>query len=437
MKQYRTIFNARPQAGGMLVELMLSIALAMIVIPFIFRYQQNAVRRAENIAVARQMQGISGAFERYIMAHREELLAPVGKSITRVALADLVPYGVSDDLLSSYGDKYQLRILKTSDVNSRATLQGVVILSDQDISPIRTREIVNIAGDKIGFLDDGNAYGAFGTWRSAAIDLGLNAGTDGIVGTTDPLRDNTKYLWRVPSNDSADATMLSALSLGGHNIVGASFFNGRSARFDEMLTVGKVATDNIIFKNRTGIDKNFNAVSTTVSGTLSSDSKNLDVAGRVSLQDTGKFSHFMANDLYATNMTLSGLSISDTGKAATLKINQALDMTTGRIEAMFVTVGFTGSITPRLVVRNRIEDSINSNYYWDAESGAANFSDVSFAELTRMAPLVLWNEGSGTTSAKIFGAVVANKNATASDYMKAITKIQQEVRAKYRRLNLQ
>lgn len=436
MKLRRTIFNGPSECGGMLVELMLSVALAMIVIPFIFRYHQRAVRRAENIAVSRQMEGVQSALERYIMAHRDELLAPVGKNITRVALADLVPFGVSEDLVAAAGDKYQLRVLKAADFNSRATLQGVVVLNDGDISPLRTREIVNIAGDRVGFLDSGRAYGAFGTWNSAALDLGLGDG-GGIVETTPALRDNAKYLWRVPSADTADATMLSALSLGGHDIASASFFNSRSARFDELLSVGEIAAGNIIFQNRTSIDKKLNAVSSTVSGALSSDSKNMDVAGKFSLADLGKFSGFSVSDLYVTNMTLPGISLSDTGDVALLKINQALDMTSGRIDAMFVTVGFAGSITPRLVVRNRIEDSINPSYYWDASHGVANFSDVSFAELSRMAPLALAREGRGTTAAQIFGAVAANKNATASDYMNAITKIQEAVRKKYRALNLQ
>ena len=73
MKHRKTIFNGPSEHGGMLVELMLSIALAMVVIPFIFRYQQRAVRRAENIAIARQMSGVQDALERYIVANREEL----------------------------------------------------------------------------------------------------------------------------------------------------------------------------------------------------------------------------------------------------------------------------------------------------------------------------------------------------------------------------
>lgn len=436
MKQYRTIFNTAPQYGGMLVELMLSIALAMLVIPFVFRYQQRAVRRAENIAIMRQMTGVQDALERYIIANRDELLAPVGKNITRVSLSDLVAYGVSTDLVESASDDYQLRVLKSADINNQATLQGVVVLSNGDINPIRTREIVNIAGDRVGFLDSGRAYGAYGAWNNAAVDLGLNA-DGGIVEMTPTLRDNAKYLWRVPSTDTADATMLSALSLGGHDILSASFFNGRNARFDEILSVGKISVNDLIFQNRTSIDKKLSAVYSTVSGALSADSKNMDVAGNFSLSDMAKFSSFSVSDLYVTNMTLSGFSVSSTEKISTLKINQSLDMTYGYIDAMFVTVGFAGSITSRLVVRNRITDSVNPSYYWDAADGVANFSDVSFAELARMAPMALAREGAGTTSAQIFGAVVANKNATASDFMNAITKIQDSVRKKYRRLNLE
>ena len=163
----------------------------------------------------------------------------------------------------------------------------------------------------------------------------------------------------------------------------------------------------------------------------------MEVAGRFSLSDTAKFSNMVVGDFYVTNMTLAGLSVTDTEKVSMLKINQALDMTSGRIDAMFVTVGFAGSITPRLVVRDRIEDSVNPAYYWDAAASVANFNDVSFAELARMAPLAFAREGKGTTAAQIFGAVSANKNATASDYMNAIKEIQEKVRAKYRGLNLQ
>lgn len=435
MKTVKKFFSAPHQAGGMLVELMLSVALAMIVIPFIFRYHENAVRRAENVAVTRQMQGVQTALERYIVANRDELLAPVGKNIVRLSLADLVPYGVSADLVAQRGAQYQLRVLKSADAGGLATLQGVVVLNDDKISPLRTREIVNTGGDNMGFLDRGHAYGAFGAWRASTVDLGL-ADADGIVETTGAVRDNAKYLWRVPSADSADATMLSALSLGGHDILDGSFVNGREISFDETLGVGKIVADKVVFQNRTSVDRQLSASFSTVAGALSSDSKNMEISGNVSLADTAKFSSLTVDDLYVTNMTLTGLSVNDGGDVAMLKINQTLDMTYGRIDAMFVTVGFAGSITPRLVVKKRLEDSVNSQYYWDASAGKANFLDLSLSELGRMVPYVSAAEGTGTQAAQIFGAVAANKNATAADYMRAISEIQEKVRAKYRRLNL-
>ena len=105
---------------------------------------------------------------------------------------------------------------------------------------------------------------------------------------------------------------------------------------------------------------------------------------------------------------------------------------------MFVSVGFTGSMTPRLVVYDRIEDSVNADYYWDASSSRANFVDASFVELNRMATLAMISEGDKSTiSGQIFGSVSANKNATVADYMNAIREIQTRVSEKYRLLNLE
>jgi len=51
-------FGRNNQHGGMLVELMMTIALAAIIIPFVFRYQQTAVNRARNIAITKQMSNV-------------------------------------------------------------------------------------------------------------------------------------------------------------------------------------------------------------------------------------------------------------------------------------------------------------------------------------------------------------------------------------------
>ena len=426
------------QQGSMLIELLMSVALAAIIMPFIFKYQQNAVMRAENVVITRQMQDIQSALERYIMENREVLLNTVGKNITRVNLSDLVEYGISADLVESSSGKYQLRVLKSNDVDNKATLQGVIVFQSDDISPLRTREIIALGGDSMGFIEGNRAYGTFGAWHADTVDLGVIA-SDGIIETTAVNRDNALYLWRVPSDSPSDATMLSGLNLGGHDITNIAFFSAAGAQFDETLTMGATVAKDTIFENRITIDNSFEVGSATVSGTFSADSRTLDVSGTLGLDDTAKFSSLTTDDLWVYNMTLGGFSsYTEEDEPVILKVNKSIDMINGRIDAMYVTVGFAGSISPRLVVYNRIEDSINPNYFWDAGLGVANFLDVQFEELNRMAVMAVYEEdGKNTESGQIFGTVSSNRNATASDYMNAISEIQNKVTAKYRRLNLE
>lgn len=420
----------------MLVELLLSVALAALIIPFLFRYQHSSIERAQNIAITNQMTEIQVALERYIVANRDELLRTVGRNITRVELDDLAEFGVPQSVLDAGDEKYQLRILKSSDASGQSTLQGVIVRASDDITPLRTREIVNLSGGSMGFVDGTHAYGTFGAWHTDALDMGVDI-DNGIIETTSVNRDNALYLWRVPSENPDDAKMMSPLNLGGHDIKNAAFINSDYATFNEGLTAKEIVSDKIIFDNRTTIDAVFSTDAATVSGMLSSDSKNMEISGRLSLADTAKMSSLTAENLWVSKLTLSGLSIEADDDLALLKINQSLDMTSGRIEAVFVSVGFAGSMTPRLVVYDRIEDSTNPQYYWDVKSKTARFSDASFVELNRMATLATFYEGDNSTSAgQIFGAVSANKNATVSDYMNAISEIQKRVSAKYRLLNL-
>lgn len=433
-KNIFSIFNN--SRGSMLVELLLSVALAALIIPFLFRYQHSSIERAQNIAITNQMTEIQVALERYIVANRDELLRTVGRNITRVELDDLAEFGVPQSVLDAGDEKYQLRILKSSDASGQSTLQGVIVRASDDITPLRTREIVNLSGGSMGFVDGTHAYGTFGAWHTDALDMGVDI-DNGIIETTSVNRDNALYLWRAPSENPDDAKMMSPLNLGGHDIKNAAFINSDYATFNEGLTAKEIVSDKIIFDNRTTIDAVFSTDAATVSGMLSSDSKNMEISGRLSLADTAKMSSLTAENLWVSKLTLSGLSIEADHDLALLKINQSLDMTSGRIEAVFVSVGFAGSMTPRLVVYDRIEDSTNPQYYWDVKSKTARFSDASFVELNRMATLATYYEGDNSTSAgQIFGAVSANKNATVSDYMNAISEIQKRVSAKYRLLNL-
>ena len=432
-------FIHNPTRGSMLVELLLSVALAALVIPFIFQYHQNAAIRTQNIAISENMKSVQNVLERYIVENRTELLRTVGKNITRVKIEYLTEYGLSPTIAQN-ADKYQLRVLKSTDTTGSATLQGVVVYTSPEITPIRTREIVNLGGGEMGFVDGTRAYGAFGAWHNDVTDVGIDAG-DGIIGTTAVKRDAALYLWRIPSNDINDATMMSPLNLGGHDIKNAKFFDVSSLQLSEDLTLKTAVARDLIFQNRTAIDTTYTSQTATVAGGMSADGRTMEISGKFLLADVGKFSSFTVGDLWTTNMTLSGLSISAYDEhyrelPATLKVAGSLDMTSGRIESLYTTVGFAGSITPRLVVFDRIEDSRNSDYFWDVASSTANFADATLAELNRLASLATHFEGvTGTDSNVLFGGVAANKNATAADYMNALREIQSRVRAKYSLLN--
>ena len=437
MKMFKGIFSdSNSSHGNMLVELLLSVALVIMIVPFILRYHQDAVIRAENVAITNQMTEVQVALERYIFEHRAELLRTVGHNIVRVELSELAAYGLPEEILSAPADKFQLRILKSSDATGASSLQGVIVRASDDLSPLRTREIVQLSSGSMGFIDGTHAYGTYGAWHADTIDMGIDV-SDGIIETTSVNRDNALYLWRVPSDDSDDAKMMSGLNLGGHDVRNISFFNADYAEFTEWVTTPRIVSDKLIFQNRTTIDGEFSTSSATVAGILSSDSKNMEISGKLSLADIAKMKTLTTDNLWVTKLTLGGVSIEADDDLALLNVNQSLDMTSGRISAIYVSVGFAGSVSPRLYVSDKIIDSMNTDFYWDASSQKARFMDASFVELNRMATLASLRMGdSATESGRLFGAVSANKNATVSDFMNAISEIQTRVRGKYRLLNL-
>ena len=431
-------FNRDNQRGGMLVELMMSIALAAIIIPFVFRYQQTSVSRARNIAVVKQMENVQSALERYIVENKSVLMQPTGKNISRVKIGDLVDYGLPEHIAQTYSNDYQLRVLKSADRNNKSVLQGIVILSNSEITPFRTREIVNLGGGKFGFVEGKTTYGGFGAFRVNASDFGVND-TKGLVGTTNTMRGNAEYLWRMPSENEDDATMLSPLNLDGHDITNANFFDASKAQFEEKLKVGKIDTSSLLFTNRVTIDAIFATNNAVVNGAFTSDSRNLNVSGTLTLADSGKFSSFYTNDLYVNTLTLNGFTVnSSSEKSSSLKIVGDMDLILGRITAAYVSVGYTGSVTPQLTITDKIQDSKDSSFYWDVKGKKARFADINSPELSRMASMIVKTESkSGSVATSLFGGVAANSNATVSEYVNALNNIKTQVREKYQMLNLE
>lgn len=433
----RSFINRNFQHGGMLVELMMTIALAAIIIPFIFRYQQTAVNRARNVAITKQMESVQTALERYIIENKTELMKPTGKNIFRVKINNLLDYGLPEYIAENYQDDYQLRVLKSTDKNDKSVLQGIVILSNNEITPLRTREIVNLGGGQFGFVEGEMTHGGFGAFHANAIDFGITD-TKGLIGTTSTMRGNTEYLWRLPSENEIDATMLSPLNLDGHDITNVNFFDASKAQFEEKLKISKVSVGSLTFSNRSTIDAIFSTNTAMVNGAFTSDSRTLNVGGTLTLADSGNFSSFYTNDLYVNTLSLNGFSVSTTsGKSSSLKIIGDMDLILGHIDATYVSVGYTGSVTPKLIITDKIQDPKDSSFYWDIKSKKARFADVNFPELARMASKIARLESHpGTNATTIFNSVAANVNATVGDYINAINNMQTQIRVKYEMLNL-
>lgn len=437
MAETHRLFYKNIQRGGMLVELMLSVALAALIIPFVFRYQEVAVSRARNVAITRQMENVQTALERYIVENKTELMRPKGKNITRVKIQDLINYGLPEYIANTYGDDFQLRVLKSADNNNKSKLQGIVILNDREISPIRTREIVNLGGGKFGFIEGGTTYGGFGAYHTNTSEFGISD-AKGLVGTTSVKRGNTEYLWRLPSENEEDATMLSPLNLEGHDINNVRFIDASKAQFEEKLKVGKLDVSTLVFANRVTLDSIYATNTAVINGALTADSRNLNINDTLTLADSAKFSSFYTNDLYVNTLTLSGFSISNTtDKSTSLKVIGDMDLILGHINATYVSVGYTGSVTPQLNITEKIQDPKDSSFYWDVKGKKARFADINSPELSRMASIAVAMESvSGTIATSVFAGVAANANATVADYINAINSMQTQIRAKYEMLNL-
>lgn len=432
-------FHSKSQRGSAMVELLLSLAIFAVLLPFIVRWEKARVQRAENIVIARDIEIVRDALERYISDNKKDFLGTVSRNITRVRLTDMKDYGVSPDLIKKYGNDFQLRILKSADIENHAVLQGVVIMNSANFTPMRTREITQLGGNAAGFIEGSRAYGAYGTWGQSAGQIGAGFRTDSLTANTRPLRSGNEYIWRLPSDDERDATFASDLNMGGHNIENISFLDTKSARFEESLSAREIAAGKIIYSNRAELSGNLEITGeSTVNGILSSDSRGMQINGDILLDNSARFNNVIARELWTSALHLSGLTVSNTTeKPAILRVNQALDMTGGRIIAMFVSVGFTGSLTPRLVVQSLIRDPTDESYYWNLTDGVAAFADVSFPNLNQIMRATVTNEGSGTESYAIMSTVAANANATVADFMRAISEIQMRVRAKYQGLNLE
>jgi hypothetical protein len=430
--------NIKCQRGGIMVEFLLALALAAAMLPFLIRTEAARIRRAENVRIARDMALVKSALERFIEDKKAAMITTISRNVTRVSISDLADYGLNIDEINK-SEKYQLRVIKTADRAGRSFLQGIVIMEYGDMNALRTREVAELSGSGAGFAEGTKAYGAFGTWSQNVNIWNANFSNNAVLDMTAVSMAGDEFIKRVSSDASLDAVMASDLSLGGHNIANARTIASETANFSEFMTADNISAARAVIENRPTLDGKIKVSNdAVVNGTLSSDSRGL-AAEKITINQTARFNGVNAKEMWAGDLSLSGISLPADGKIPTLSINQTLDMAGGRISALFVTIGFAGSVTPRLVVRERIEDSANPGLYWDMNEGIAIMQDLSFPSLSGMMAAAVKNESAAkkTESEKIMAGVAANANATVSDFMNALSDIETRVRMKYNQLNLE
>jgi len=422
----------------MMVELLLALALAAAMLPFLLRQEEARVRHAENVKAVRDIGMVRSALERYMDANQQQLMTTIGRNVVRVRLADLEDYGLAAGSVGN-ASNFQLRIVKTADRGGRAFLQGIVVMDSENVSPVRTREIALLGGQAAGFADGNRTYGAFGTWGASTNIWNARFSDTSILDVTTTLRSSDEYIMRIATGDPGDATMQSALSLGGHSIVDARAVTAESARFAEFINSGVMNSSRLVIQNRPTLDGRITiSGEATIAGALSAESRNMD-ADLLSISGSSRFSAVTIGDLWAGDLSLSGITVrGDQDNPAVLSVNRTIDMVGGRVSAMMVAVGFAGSVTPHLTVRERIEDATDKRYFWDVSTGEAVLSDLHIPVLNAMMQAAVRREAAtGTESARIMSVIANNSNATVADFTRALAEIESRVTMKYNQLNLE
>lgn len=422
---YKFLLN--DEKGGILIELLLSLTIVFTIIPFVISYQKQRYERAENISIINTLNEIRNNLEEYIQNNKNSLNSNQ-KNIIRVNIDELPNHNISS---KKYKDKIQIRIIKKINSNKSINLQGFIIFDDKKITPIKTKEILNISDDKFGFIEGNKVYGAFDNWKNNINKLGMSD-LQGIVNSTNNFIENSeKYILRINSDNPVDSTMLSDLNLNYHNITNSKFINSYSINVNNKLFTKEIKTDELEFENLTNINKNLNINKAIVYGSLSSDNSNLKISGKLKFETLANFKNINTDKIWLMNINLYGLNAQ---KNSVIDINKNLDIGNGNITSKYITVGFDGSTTQKLNITKRIEDSLNPKYYWDIIQSSIVFNDLLLTDLNDMAQK-LTKYNNNTYSFKEFYNVSINSNSTVSDYINVIDKIKKEVEKKYNRLD--
>lgn len=393
MKPKKQFFKFNSQHGGMLLELMLSVAIAAILIPFVFRYQKTTAERAQNVSIVKQMDVVQRALERCITENQDVFFNHSGPHIFAntsdpcMTLDSLVPFGLDENFAKDFKDDYVMRVLKSQDNNGAATLQGVVLLTDNtNMTTLRTREIVNIGVGKIGFIDaDKKVYGGYNSFDVGANNFGLNDYKNGIVKTTAIMRGNTKYLWRIRADGETgniNATMKSPLNLGNQDIVNVGKLSADTGVFYD-VNIDKITVDGTLkFFTRAYFPNELSLSGYNIKvGGMSSDANMyldngvLQMSGSLKIMNQGNFSDLITADLTKTGNTNTVFATAANNTISGTNFHSD-DLTVGSVTTNDAEGTYTETSTfsvNKIFVTKHFPD-----YYWNGTDRSQIYNDKTY-----------------------------------------------------------
>jgi hypothetical protein len=401
------------QFGSILTEVLMSIALATLMIPIIVRHESTRVREIENATAARELSDIRDALGRYISANSDTLFGDKA-SVFKVTIDDLADYGLT--AIPEKND-VQLRIAKTRTRSGDMYLQGLVVMDIPDMDILRTHEIAAESNATAGFTSGASR------WRATFSDGSLSDVTAQVAAGGAFLR----------RSGGGTSILKSDLDMSGYAIE-----NVKSVDSDTIGISGQISSENItasemVFDGMAALDGALKFDRFTARNNVSSDGGAI-VADELYLNGAARFRDVLAYDLRVGNLSLAGIS---DGTGSELSVSGAADVADGRITAGAVVVGGSGSITPHLTVTSKISNSPESPYFWDIATGEASIADMSLQSLVPMVRSALNSNRAQTSAYNIMSRVSANANATTADFLNALDEIESVVRTKYNQLKAQ
>ena len=196
------IFYKNDQSGSSMTEILLSMAIIAVAVPFVYSQISQTNQTIQDITTAKKIIGVRDTVLNFVRTNQSRW-----PEVAQIQLdsADLME--VSPDAHAGFIDKYPV---------ANATITDIYLAFRPDTTELRTHKIArHIGGDAAIVDDNGIAYG--NTWAVAAPDFQTG---DLIYRVTRDIsgEDTSKYLHRTTSGEDELNMMMRDLNMANHHI---------------------------------------------------------------------------------------------------------------------------------------------------------------------------------------------------------------------------